>query len=157
MCKADINTLCKFVEEITQKDNNINFPITNNNIGSIISKTSPKQNLSEFIKHIFSYNIIDGDNIKGVVIYTINLINKLKQNGLYLNNLTCHRIVLICLMLSSKLYEDENYLNSVWARISGTTVQNINSMELLILEILDNNLHIILSENQILSIVKCMH
>ncbi len=157
MSITDINALCSFVESTMIYDCCIDFPVKNANIGSVISKDIPSYDISTFIKRIFNSNVIQHCHINGVVLYTINILNHIKRTGLYLNNLTVHRIVLICLVLASKMHEDENYLNIAWAQISGVTIKNINCMEKFIMELLNNDLHIIMTDRKILSIIRCIY
>ena len=82
---------------------------------------------------------------------------KIRQNGLYLNNLTTHRIVLTSLLLSSKIHEDIHHYNLTWASVVGISVENLNSMESFIMELLNNDLNINISKNKILSIIRCLY
>tara|TARA_B110001452_G_scaffold224588_1_gene198223 strand:+ start:2796 stop:3269 length:474 start_codon:yes stop_codon:yes gene_type:complete len=157
MSITDINALCDFVESTMINDYRSDFPVKNENIKSIISKEIPRYDISTYIKGIFSSNLIQYCHVNGVVLYTINILNHIRKTGLYLNNLTVHRIVLICLMLSSKMHEDINYLNIDWSLISGVTIKNINLMEKFIMELLNNDLHIIMTDRKILSIIKCIY
>ena len=157
MSCAAINALCSYVESVMIDDECCDFPITNKNYGCMMSKYPPDLNISEFIKYIFRTNIIYHENIVSVVIYTIQIIHDIIHKGLFLNNLTAHRIVFISLMLSSKLHEDLCYLNIDWGSLIKRSCSDVNTMEKFILEIFDNRLNINMSKNKLLSIVKCIY
>ena len=60
-------------------------------------------------------------------------------------------------MLSSKIHEEEICKNSYWAFVSGTNIKDINIMEISLLQLLDYNLHIIITHEKAISIYKSIY
>jgi hypothetical protein len=157
MSVSIINAFCKYINSIIVTNNNT-FEIQNDiNVDSLICCKIPNISIEQFIKCIFQSNIINIDDIDGVILYTINIINYLKTKGLYLNYLTSHRIVFISILLSSKIYIDNNYSNKYWAYISNLKLSNINKMELTTLKLVDFDLYIVISPQKFLSICKSIY
>ena len=157
MSNATITNFCNFVESIIVNDNVTNFHIRNKDYLVVISSISPSHDIISYIKYIFSYRVITENSINGVILYAINIINLIRKTGLYLNNLTSHRIILVCLLLASKLYEDEFYSNKSWSIICGINIKDLNNIELFLIKLLDYNLHIMISNKEIIAISKCLY
>lgn len=155
MAYSVVNSFCNYIN-ITIKDTN-DLKYKNYKIGYLICKLKPAISIENYIRHIFTYGIVDKNNIDGIILYTINILNRLKTKGLYLNFYNCHRILLTSLMLSSKIHEDCYYSNSDWAKICGTNIRDINTMELVILELLDFDLNIIISQQKAINIFKSIY
>jgi hypothetical protein len=60
-------------------------------------------------------------------------------------------------MLSSKIIEEYPHSNWYWAILCGVSLEDINLMERSIMEILDYNLHIIISQQQAINIYKSIY
>jgi hypothetical protein len=97
------------------------------------------------------------NNLDGIFLYTTNMIKILNTKGIYLNHYSCHRIILILLMLSSKIHEEYYCSNSYWAFVGGVKLKEINIMEITILEVLNYNLNINISKEKALSIYKSIY
>ena len=158
---SNINIFCKYIEQNIIYDNNTNFNIVNNdyhaNVLYLISSKNPDISMTNFINQIFKSNIIDPDSFDEVILYTVNILNQIKTKGLYLNYLTSHRIILILLLLSSKICNDQHYDNDMWATFSGLSLKNINMMEINILKLLEFNLCITISYQKACTIYKSIY
>ena len=106
------------------------------------TKNYPNIPIKHFINYLMSSNIIDPENITISQIYCIALLQKLFQKGFTINMNNCHRVILIMLMLTSKIIEDECYSNKTWALAAGLTPEEINFMENIILKVLDYDVFI---------------
>lgn len=149
-----INNFCNYIINIIDDKRVIKYD--NLKIKYFICKTKPSICIKKYIKNIFASGIVNNNNIDGVILYTINLLQYLIKKGIVLNSYNCHRLILTLIMISSKIYEEYVYSNSDWAYICGTNLKDINNMEINILKILDYNLHIITQEKAI-SIYKCIY
>lgn len=132
---------------------NINNKITNKYIYCFTCTCIPNINLFDYIIKIFT-NIYN-TNIDIIVLYSIAILNMLKNNGIYLTKYNCHRLVLVSLMIANKIYEDIPQPNSIWALYGGTTVNDINNMEKCLLFNINYKLYI--SKEQLLSIHKSIY
>ena len=151
-----IDMLCRYATSVTVDNDKCDFPNTKLDYSCMVSKYPCPIKLDKFITAIFKSGIIDYCDINGVVFHTINIINSIKYKGIYLNNLTSHRIVIACLMISTKLYEDVPFPNKDWAKICHLTIKDVNNMESFILMLLNFDVGICISKNKILAISSCV-
>jgi len=150
-----INNFCNYIINIINDSQVIKYD--NYKMYHLTCKYIPKLSIENYIRQILYSGIIHKNNIDGAILYTINMLKYLKLKNISLNSYNCHRIILTLLMLSSKIHEEYIYSNSHWAKISGTTTKDINIMELAILEVLNYDLHIIISQEKAISIYKSIY
>jgi hypothetical protein len=153
MTHANINALCKYIEYCITINRNI-ITTNNHNIDCITTHKSPKIPIREFIKLIFNHDIINQENSEAIILHLINMLNKLKVKGLYINEFNIHRLIFILILLACKIIEDEFYDNKTWAEIGNMKLNEINNMELSILLILDFDLSIVISQQNAIAICK---
>jgi len=153
------SSIVRFINTITNiiVNDKIIIPENNPNVGSLICKHKPTISINDYIKRIFKSEIIDEENYDAIILHTINLIHYLKTKGIYLNNYSCHRIISTLIMLSSKIIEEYPHSNWVWAMLCGVSLEDMNMMERSIMQILDYNLHIIISQKQAINIYKSIY
>jgi len=150
------SSVIKFINTINNciVNEKIIIPENNHKVGCLICKTKPGITINDYIKQIFKSEIIDEENYDSVILHTINLLQHLKTKGIYLNNYSCHRIISTLLMLSSKIIDEYPRFNSYWATLCGVSLEDMNMMESSIMKILDYNLHIVISQKQVINIYK---
>jgi hypothetical protein len=153
------SSVVKFINTITNIIVNEEIIITenNHNVRCLICRHKPSITINDYIKQIFKSEIIDELNYDAIILYTINLIHYLKTKGIYLNNYSCHRIISTLIMLSSKIIEENPYSNWYWAMLCGVSLEDMNFMERTIMQILDYNLHIVISQKQAINIYKSIY
>ena len=153
------SSVVKFINTITNIIGNEKIIITENNLKvcSLICSHKPAITINDYIKRIFKSELIDEENYDAIILHTINLIHYLKTKGIYLNNYSCHRIISTLIMLSSKIIEEYPHSNWYWAILCGVSLEDINFMERSIMEILDYNLHIVISQQQAINIYKSIY
>ena len=153
------SSVVKFINTITNIIGNEKIIITENNpkVGSLICSHKPSITINNYIKRIFKSELIDEENYDAIILHTINLIHYLKTKGIYLNNYSCHRIISTLIMLSSKIIEEYPHSNWYWAILCGVSLEDMNMMERSIMEILDYNLHIVISQQQAINIYKSIY
>jgi hypothetical protein len=153
------SSVVKFINTISNIIGNEKIIITENNlrVGSLICSHKPLITINDYIKRIFKSELIDEENYDAIILHTINLIHYLKTKGIYLNNYSCHRIISTLIMLSSKIIEEYPHSNWYWAILCGVSLEDINLMERSIMEILDYNLHIVISQQQAINIYKSIY
>jgi|UniRef100_A0A6C0H4K8 hypothetical protein len=150
------SSVIKFINTINNciVNEKIIIPENNHKIGCLICKTKPCITINDYIKRIFKSEIIDEENYDSIILHTINLLQHLKTKGIYLNNYSCHRIISTLLMLSSKIIDEYPHSNWYWATLCGVSLEDMNMMESSIIKILDYNLHIVISQTQVINIYK---
>lgn len=65
-----------------------------------------------------------------------------KCKALLASDMNCHRLVFTCLVLAVKYLEDEVHSNGYYARVGGLTIDEMNSLEFKLLNVLDWNLSV---------------
>lgn len=155
MTSSCINNFCNYINNIIDDTQVVKYD--NRKILHFTCKYKPFLSIDDYIRQILYSGIIHKNSIDGVILYTINMLKYLKIKNINLHSYNCHKIILTLLMLSSKIHEDYYYNNSYWGKISGTTKKDINIMELIILEVLNYDLHIIISQEKALSIYKSIY
>jgi len=153
------SSVVKFINTISNIIGNEKIIITENNhkVGSLICTQKPSITINDYIQRIFESELIDEENYNAIILHTINLIHYLKTKGIYLNNYSCHRIISTLIMLSSKIVEEYPHSNWCWAILCGVSLEDMNMMERSIMEILDYNLHIVISQKQAINIYKSIY
>ena len=153
------SSITKFINYINSCITNQKIIINENNnrVKCLICKHKPSITIHDYIERIFKSEIIDEENYDAIILHTINLIHYLKTKGIYLNNHSCHRILSTLIMLSSKIIEENPYSNWYWATLCGVCLEDINMMERSIMQILDYNLHIVISQKQAINIYKSIY
>lgn len=149
----------KFINFITNIIGNEKIIINENNckIGSLICQHKPLISIEDYIKRIFKSEIIDEQNYDAIILHSTNLIHYLKTKGIYLNNYSCHRIISTLIMLSSKIIEEYPHSNWYWSVLCGVSLEDMNTMERTIMQILDYNLHIVISQKHAINIYKSIY
>lgn len=136
----------------------INNNDTNNyRVKCLICKHIPSITINDYIKRIFKSEIIDEENYDAVILHTVNLLHYLKAKGIYLNRHSSHRIVCSLIMISSKIIEEYPHSNWYWSTLCGVSLEDINTMERSIMQLLDYNLHIAISQKQAINIYKSIY
>ncbi len=100
-----------------------------------------KYSLYNYLELILN-RLILVDNIPGIIACTFILINKLIVKGTQLNIYNQHKILAICLMISSKLIEDDHYYNDDWCIVIDIPIKELNMMEKSILILLEYDMFI---------------
>jgi hypothetical protein len=153
------SSITKFIYYINSCIVNDKIIINENNsrVKSLICKHKPEITINDYIKRIFKSEIIDEENYDAIILHTVNLLQHLKTKGIYLNKYSSHRILSTLIMLSSKIIEEYPHSNWYWAMLSGVSLEDLNIMERSIMQLLDYNLHILISQTQALNIYKCIY
>lgn len=158
MTHTNINALCKYIEyNITTNQNTTTATIKSTDITCITLQKRPKIPISEYIKLIFELEIIYQENYDAIILHVINMLNKLKVKGLYINELNIHKLIFILILLAYKIIEDDLYDNKTWSEITNIHLDKINNMELAILYILDFDLSVIISQKNAIAISKSIY
>ena len=81
-----------------------------------------------------------------VILHALLLIERLNDRhahrGFHLCSSNIHRVLLITVLLSTKLLDDETYNNQYWARVGGVSLPHLNELELYTVAALDYRLSV---------------
>ena len=85
--------------------------------------------------------IINVDDIPSTLASTFIIINKLIMKGIRLHINNQHKLLVVCIMISSKLLQDDYYSNTTWAENVDIPIKDLNKMERDILQIIEYDLY----------------
>ena len=153
MSLSSIIAYYKYIDSSIKINNNIKYNNLNNNYFK--GKHLPNITIIQYIHRLFDNKLILNENKENIILHSIALLNYMKIYGVYLNDNTAHRLILISLLLISKLDDDFPQLNTCWALYGGTTLDELNIMEARALGCLKYNLFI--SPQNLLSIHKSIY
>ena len=153
------SSITKFIDYINRISVNEKIIINaaNSQVKSLICRHKPTITINDYIKRIFKSEIIDEQNYDAIILHTVNLLHYLKAKGIYLNPYSSHRILSTLIMLSSKIIEEYPHSNWYWSLLCGVSLEDINVMERSLIQLLDYNLHIVISQKQALNIYKSIY
>ena len=153
------SSITKFIDYINRISVNEKIIINaaNSQVKSLICMHKPEITINDYIKRIFKSEIIDEQNYDAIILHTVNLLHYLKAKGIYLNPYSSHRILSTLIMLSSKIIEEYPHSNWYWSLLCGVSLEDINVMERSLIQLLDYNLHIVISQKQALNIYKSIY
>ena len=100
-----------------------------------------KYSLYNYLELILNRLILT-DDVSGIIASTFILINKLIMKGMQLNIYNQHKILAICLMISSKLIQDDYYYNDDWSIVTDIPIKELNMMEKTILILLEYDIFV---------------
>lgn len=103
------------------------------------SSSEPTISILEYLQRLRRYgNFHDSCFILGLI-YLDQYVSKL---SIVLSKLSIHRLIITCVMLAIKFYDDNFYKNSFYAKLGGITLQEMNRMEIEMLKNINFNLNI---------------
>ncbi len=103
------------------------------------SSAAPNITLYGYIERILKYSKIQESTIVLSLIYIDTICEK---NNLLLTNYNIHRIVFTSILVAIKYNEDEYYSNSYYAKVAGLSIDEINNLEYVFLNLLDYRLFV---------------
>ena len=156
MAYSSITKFINYINSISVNEKII-INATNSQVKSLICMHKPEITINDYIKRIFKSEIIDEQNYDAIILHTVNLLQYLKTKGIYLNPYSSHRILSTLIMLSSKIIDEYPHSNWYWSLLCGVSLEDINIMERSLIQLLDYNLHIVISQQQALNIYKSIY
>ena len=156
MAYSSITKFINYINSISVNEKII-INATNSQVKSLICMHKPEITINDYIKRIFKSEIIDEQNYDAIILHTVNLLQYLKTKGIYLNPYSSHRILSTLIMLSSKIIDEYPHSNWYWSLLCGVSLEDINVMERSLIQLLDYNLHIVISQQQALNIYKSIY
>ena len=143
--KKIIRTIAELLTEIINEKKNlmINRAIIEkqkkicfySSIPSIIS-------IQSYIERLCKFTHCEECSLIIALIYIDRICEKI---NLILTKKNIHRLLLICLITSIKYNEDECYMNSYYAKIGGLSLNEFNTLEYELLNLIDFDLHVDIS------------
>lgn len=100
-------------------------------------KKIPPISLNDYLHRIIHYSKCSF----GAIIHSIIYIDRLRKK-IPLNNYNIHIIIITCMLIACKYYDDINYNNNFFASVGGVTITEMNFFELSFLNHLDYKLFV---------------
>lgn len=99
----------------------------------------PTISIANYLSRIFKYASCSPECFVLSLIYIDRLIDR---HDFVLTYLNVHRIILTSIVLSAKFFDDQYFNNSYYAKVGGVTCQEMNSLELEYLFLINFSLHV---------------
>lgn len=95
----------------------------------------------EYLRRLARYSFSSRAVFLAAFFY-LEKIASIPNNGLLINSLSVHRLVLTAILLATKFIDDVLYDNAHFAKIGGLELKELNMLELRLLKVLDFKLYI---------------
>ena len=95
----------------------------------------PDLSIKDYLERIIKYTNCEINSL----IYSIILLDRICLNNIYLSPFNIHKFLFVTILLAIKINEDNIYLNSYYSQIAGVSLNELNSLEYNLCQILDYN------------------
>lgn len=129
---SKLSNIIEYIKLINDQDNN-------SSIITFRGNTKPEISIEDYYKRLYYYL----DCSLSVFITAMGYIDKyiLNTNDT-INSYTCHRLILISIILAIKYLEDKYYSNNFYAKVGGIDIKELNKLELTMFCNLEYNLDV---------------
>jgi len=100
-------------------------------------KTVPEISIENYLERIIKYTPCSPECYLIAIIYLDKLV---QTQGLIINGMNVHRILITGIMIAAKLYDDFTYNNKYYSHVGGIACAELNAMEAKFLSLLNYNL-----------------
>jgi hypothetical protein len=99
----------------------------------------PGININDYLERIFRYASCSGECFVLALVYIDRLI---ERRQFILTGLNIHRIIITSVMLAAKFFDDQYFNNAYYAKVGGVPCNEMNSLELEFLFLVNFSLHV---------------
>ena len=85
----------------------------------------PKISILEYINRIIKYTYLE----KSSLIVSLIYLDRICQNDILITDYNIHRLLLISIIMSIKINEDQIFNNNYYAEVGGVSIKEFNSIE----------------------------
>ena len=89
------------------------------------SHKKPKISILDYINRIIKYTYVE----KSSLIVSLIYLDRICQNDILLTDYNIHRLLLISIIMSIKINEDQIFNNNYYAEVGGVSIKEFNSIE----------------------------
>lgn len=122
-------------------DLNKNITTKQHVITKFQSSYPPSITISAYLERINKYAKCSPNCFIVALIYIDRLI---ETRNVILSNLNVHRVLITSIMLATKVFDDEFYKNAYYAKLGGVSTQEMNSLELEFLSLMNFDFFVLL-------------
>lgn len=134
---VDINHLLHMIADMLGRliDHNDRIPLTPANLTRFHSRATPTITVSDYLRRIVRYTSTEKACLLILLIYIDRVCDR--DKNFTITSLTVHRFIIAAVTVSSKALCDSYCTNSHYARVGGISTQELNTLELEFLSLID--------------------
>ena len=133
-----INILSSLLTDIC-KENDISQIKNNEKINPFISKIKNSITIKNYLKRLVKYTQAESSTLIAMLIYIDRLC---EINNFIINSLNVYKIIFSSLVIAIKYNEEEYFGNKYLAKVGGLSLNEMNLLELIYLNLIDFNLYV---------------
>ena len=133
-----INILSSLLTDIC-KENDISQITNNEKINPFISKIKNSITIKNYLKRLVKYTQAESSTLIAMLIYIDRLC---EINNFIINSLNVYKIIFSSLVIAIKYNEEEYFGNKYLAKVGGLSLNEMNLLELIYLNLIDFNLYV---------------
>ncbi|RDX50140.1 cyclin-domain-containing protein [Lentinus brumalis] len=137
---ADVDVLVQLIADMMERvmAHNDQIPLSPESLTRFHSRTAPGISILDYLRRIVRFTKAE----RACLLITLHYIDQIsaRMPAFVLSSLTCHRFVIAAICVSSKCLCDAFCSNSVYAKVGGIPVAELNVLEREFLRIIDWNL-----------------
>ena len=133
-----INILSSLLTDIC-KENDISQIKNNEKINPFISKIKNSITINDYLKRLVKYTQAESSTLIAMLIYIDRLC---EINNFIINSFNVYKIIFSSLVIAIKYNEEEYFGNKYLAKVGGLSLNEMNLLELIYLNLIDFNLYV---------------
>ena len=133
-----INILSSLLTDIC-KENDISQIKNNEKINPFISKLKNSITIKNYLKRLVKYTQAESSTLIAMLIYIDRLC---EINNFIINSFNVYKIIFSSLVIAIKYNEEEYFGNKYLAKVGGLSLNEMNLLELIYLNLIDFNLYV---------------
>ncbi|KAF9585371.1 hypothetical protein BGW38_002684, partial [Lunasporangiospora selenospora] len=114
---------------------NDQIPLTHSNLTRFHSRAPPQISVYEYLRRIVKYTSLERACLLVILIYIDRVCERVKT--FTISSLTVHRFIIASVTLAAKAVCDSYCTNSHYAKVGGLSTQELNTLEVEFLELID--------------------
>lgn len=136
----DITFLLKKIKKYIMKkvQENKDKQTLNTNFNLFLIKDIKKINLKDYMKRLCNYLELESSSLILALIY----IEKISEKGIFLNDYSKYKLLLISVIIAIKFNEDDFPTNTFFSKVGGILQEELNSLENVFLKEIEFNLFV---------------
>ncbi len=133
-----INILSSLLTDIC-KENDISQIKNNEKINPFISKIKNSITIKNYLGRLVKYTQAESSTLIAMLIYIDRLC---EINNFIINSFNVYKIIFFSLVIAIKYNEEESFGNKYLAKVGGLSLNEMNLLELIYLNLIDFNLYV---------------
>lgn len=140
MIEAEVETETETEAETRTDTGQCAKALSPSSLSRFHSQSPPQISVLLYLQRIFKYTNTEASLFLLLLLYGERL-SQITHGKFKLNALTVHRFLISCVTVATKMHCDTYFTNTIYAKIGGISVQELNLLELDLLYLMDWKLH----------------